>query len=62
MWQSGLQSKNIVGRQTGRMESSQLSVHNFRNLIPSVKLQPVDIGSTSSINLHDLNNAITRAT
>ena len=28
------------------------SVHNFRNLIPSVKLQPLNPGSTSSINLH----------
>ena len=60
MWQSGIPSKKIVGRQTGRMESSQLSVHNFRNLISSVKLQPLDLGSTSSINLHGLNNAIAR--
>ena len=33
------------------------SVHNFRNLIPSVKLQPLNLGLTSSINLHGLNIA-----
>ena len=33
------------------------SIRNFRNLIPSVKLQPSYLGSASSINLHGLNNA-----
>ena len=33
------------------------SVHNFRNLIPSVKLQSLYLDSTSSINLHGLTNA-----
>ena len=33
------------------------SVHDFRNLIPSVKLQPLNLGTTSSINFHSLNNA-----
>ena len=33
------------------------SVHKFRNLIPSVKLQPLNLGSTSSINFNGLNNA-----
>ena len=33
------------------------SFHNFRNLIPSVKLQPFNLGSTSFVTRHGLNNA-----
>ena len=33
------------------------SVNNFRNLIPSVKLQPLNLGSTSSISCHGFHNA-----